>query len=240
MIFHYTSIETLALILESKKLRFTRLDRLDDLQEHSLYEGFKIHLSHFVSCWTENSNENVALWKMYSDMHGVRIGLDIADINLPRGDVPEILKYDGFFIIPGTIIPYFQKVSYLNDIDLRETIRATVKKEGKTITIGNNGLAVGGFKSKYWEFQNESRFVLQIISLKNGFDRGIKEMLNEDMQEEWFDIPVFNTIIPTMEITLGPLCTPAEKLIVKALIKSYEVNIELKESSLKNIIRNKA
>ena len=60
------------------------------------------------------------------------------------------------------------------------------------------------------------------------------------MQEEWFDIPDFNTIIPTMEITLGPLCTPAEKLIVKALIKSYEVNIELKESSLKNIIRNKA
>ena len=32
-IYHYTSIETLALILDSQKIRFNRLDRVDDLEE---------------------------------------------------------------------------------------------------------------------------------------------------------------------------------------------------------------
>lgn len=33
MIHHYTTIDNLALILESKRIRFTRLDLLDDIQE---------------------------------------------------------------------------------------------------------------------------------------------------------------------------------------------------------------
>lgn len=32
-IYHYTSIETLALILDNQKIRFNRLDRVDDLEE---------------------------------------------------------------------------------------------------------------------------------------------------------------------------------------------------------------
>ena len=32
-IYHYTSIESLALILKTQKIRFTRLDRVDDVRE---------------------------------------------------------------------------------------------------------------------------------------------------------------------------------------------------------------
>lgn len=32
-IYHYTNIETLALVLKNKTIRFNRLDRVDDLEE---------------------------------------------------------------------------------------------------------------------------------------------------------------------------------------------------------------
>lgn len=33
LIHHYTSIESLAMILSTRKIRFNRLDRMDDLEE---------------------------------------------------------------------------------------------------------------------------------------------------------------------------------------------------------------
>jgi len=39
VIHHYTSIDTLALILASGKLRFNRLDRVDDMREAQRHSG---------------------------------------------------------------------------------------------------------------------------------------------------------------------------------------------------------
>ena len=78
-IYHYTSIETLALILKSKSIRFNRLDNVDDLEESMYGSGPKNqNLSKyiFVSCWTKSEEENLALWKMYAGYNGIRIGLD--------------------------------------------------------------------------------------------------------------------------------------------------------------------
>lgn len=38
-IYHYTSTETLALILKSKKIRFNRLDQVDDMEGSSFHSG---------------------------------------------------------------------------------------------------------------------------------------------------------------------------------------------------------
>ena len=67
-IHHYTSIETLALILKYKTIRFNRLDRVDDMEESMYGSGpTKIKLGQyvFVSCWTKDDLENISLWKMY-------------------------------------------------------------------------------------------------------------------------------------------------------------------------------
>ena len=37
-IYHYTNIETLALILKNKTIRFNRLDRVDDISEGESFE----------------------------------------------------------------------------------------------------------------------------------------------------------------------------------------------------------
>lgn len=77
-LYHYTSIETLALILKHKTIRFSRLDRVDDPDEYA-FSGDGVTPAHycFVSCWTKNSRENLPQWYMYGNStHGVRIELD--------------------------------------------------------------------------------------------------------------------------------------------------------------------
>ena len=86
MLYHYTSLATFALILTTKSIKFNRLDLVDDPDESLFGYGdsdMKLNSSSFVSCWTEDKVENIALWKMYTDLKGVRIGHEIARI----GDV---------------------------------------------------------------------------------------------------------------------------------------------------------
>lgn len=72
MIYHCTTIDTLALILNSRRIRFTRLDRVDDILECSLLKEARYI---FISCWTQVKAENSALWHKYAkNMKGVRIG----------------------------------------------------------------------------------------------------------------------------------------------------------------------
>ena len=60
LIHHYTNIESLALILKSKKIRFNRLDRMDDLEEGRVEaQGIPVAKYTYVSCWTEDEEESI-------------------------------------------------------------------------------------------------------------------------------------------------------------------------------------
>jgi|SRR3989304_7857431 len=76
IIHHYTSINTLALILKNRKIRFNRLDRVDDLSEAQALGKYDIAKYLFVSCWTDSELESIPQWHMYTDkMAGVRISI---------------------------------------------------------------------------------------------------------------------------------------------------------------------
>ncbi len=73
---HYTTIETLALILESKKIRFNSISRLDDLTEPFSKDLGNIGNLALVSCWTDSNVESIVQWSMYSkNGRGCRITL---------------------------------------------------------------------------------------------------------------------------------------------------------------------
>ena len=77
-IYHYTNIETLALILKNKTIRFNRLDQVDDLEEGKVKSlGVQFCKYVFASCWTDVAEESIPLWKMYGgDSGGIRISLE--------------------------------------------------------------------------------------------------------------------------------------------------------------------
>lgn len=75
-LYHYTSLETLALILAHRTLRFNSLQFVDDMEEAEAADLKHFGKFVYVSCWTREENESIPMWKMYTpDMHGVRIQL---------------------------------------------------------------------------------------------------------------------------------------------------------------------
>ena len=76
MLYHYTSIESLALILKNRTIRLNSLTNMDDKQESQTQEGKVFGKSVFISSWTDDATESIPMWKMYTPSSaGVRIGL---------------------------------------------------------------------------------------------------------------------------------------------------------------------
>ncbi|MCD4736799.1 MAG: DUF2971 domain-containing protein, partial [Bacteroidales bacterium] len=182
LIHHYTSIDNLSLILNNRKIRFSRLDKVDDLKEiDGLPKAFSTYV--FVSCWTYEDEESIPLWKMYTqNMRGVRISLpiDMFEKKLIKageydnyitieGDVQSLLDIDQLITESYLVVnahnnqkSFYKKVKY--DDNYPEYYKQSIIKDKDKIKI-NNLYSFGGFKSKIWEFQNESRFTLYIIPL---------------------------------------------------------------------------
>ena len=75
-LFHYTNVEALALILKNRTIRFSSLDRMDDLQEKESSDLQNAGQFCYVSSWTDDVSESIPMWNMYASMnYGVRIKL---------------------------------------------------------------------------------------------------------------------------------------------------------------------
>ena len=70
-LYHYTNIETLALILSNHTFRFRSLDQMDDLQEKETSDLKNVGQFCFISSWTDDSTESIPMWNMYSSLHSV-------------------------------------------------------------------------------------------------------------------------------------------------------------------------
>ena len=117
-LYHYTSIETLALILKHKTIRFSRLDRVDDPDEYA-FSGDGVTPAHycFVSCWTKNSRENLPQWYMYGNStHGVRIELDSDMFELQENRVCPNFLNKKYFEDNGIVVMPIQNDGFLKEI----------------------------------------------------------------------------------------------------------------------------
>ena len=75
-LYHYTTLDKLALILRNRTIRLNPLDKMDDLQENMTSDVKNFGRIFFASSWTEEATESIPMWKMYASMEsGVRIGL---------------------------------------------------------------------------------------------------------------------------------------------------------------------
>lgn len=78
ILYHYTSLETLALILENKTICFNSLLNVDDIDEAETSDLGTFGKYVYVSCWTDEAEESIAMWQMYTpNMHGIRIQLPV-------------------------------------------------------------------------------------------------------------------------------------------------------------------
>jgi len=259
-IYHYTSIETLALILKNKSIRFNSLKNVDDINETEFSDENDINFSShvFISCWTNKEIENLAFWNMYTpNMKGVRIKLpkDIFEkysfITTNIEGMQNNTFINGFLISKEEcfnenywIIPFtddFYSIKYTDDHSLLKP--SIYKKFGDQFNVKLG--EIGKYKSKIWEFQSEVRFRLFIFPCKDlkgntinpliDFERIMHDNIPPPIENYFINIK--NEIFQKMEITLGPKCSLSEEIIVESLIQKYNPNALIFKNKLSDLIK---
>lgn len=226
MIYHYTNLESLACILESRCLRFTRLDFVDDPKEYSFTkDGFNPAKYVYVSCWTESHEETIPQWKMYGNNgKGVRIAIKPNVFNIIEDDKHRLLFPLDYFVDKDYIImpdlgdnnqPLY-KINYINDLHYAK---------GKIFlddSIDFKEVAI--YKGPEWSFQKECRFILYVLPKSVG-DKSYspqQAVLRRLIpNHNYLDIPICDTAYNSFQITLGPSSSYAEELILRSLLKKY-------------------
>jgi hypothetical protein len=170
MLFHYTTLEGLTYILSSKTIRFSRLDKVNDVDEGASADYDKANTMVFASCWTSSNVERIDLWSLYSDFRGVRIGLssdmfaqwnDLADNQKnalmlerrPAADAaPGSFKFARMYYALGNV----RGPDEVNYVDSGQLPVRVFNPATKKYDLSELGLR----KTKFWSFERESRFRL--------------------------------------------------------------------------------
>lgn len=186
IIHHYTNINKLALILKNKCIRFNRLDQVDDMSEVQATNKFNLAQYLFASCWTDDSEESIPLWHIYSkNMTGVRISLPKEDIFnyqpiqaptnwdvVTQGTLYSPIPFNKMFTDDYFITPNFldkkqfeRKVEYIDNVSdyYRDAVTINTKSNGQTELKINKVFDLAKYKRKVWSFQSELRFLLFIL-----------------------------------------------------------------------------
>lgn len=195
-LYHYTSIETLALILKNNTLCFNNLLNVDDSEEAETFDMGKFGRFVYVSCWTSDEQESIPLWNLYTpDMHGVRI-------RLPRYPFKKYLYKKGEYSCTEDIETYINmeklynenkvsivanqpkliEIEYTDDMEkLYPKVREVSSEEKfkQYLNEGNIGSGkldfsysfeeIGRYKRKEWSFQKEWRYIYSVYPM------GLKE-----------------------------------------------------------------
>lgn len=199
-LYHYTSMESLALILKNRTIRLNPLDKMDDLQEQKTADIENLGKFVFVSSWTEDATESIPMWKMYTDSKaGVRVKLHknpflwhtakAADIvralekpyEVTKESVPSIRSFldlslmykDGYYSPQARNGELLHKVEYTPDITKLEP-KVVERHDQNTISIEIGRL--GKHKSEYWEFQKEWRYMMTFFPMNY-------DLFNGDMSQ---------------------------------------------------------
>jgi len=189
-LYHYTSLQTLALILHNRTFCFNNLLFVDDIEEPETSDMGKFGRFVYVSCWTDDKEESIPLWNMYTpDMHGVRIRMPKFPFKKRRYqkgqfflsedvetyiDIQKIYDENRASIVATA--PHLIKVEYTEDDNklfpqirvesfdgaLQKFLEAKDMAEIKdgNIEVSYSFKDMGRYKRKNWKFQKEWRYII--------------------------------------------------------------------------------
>tara|TARA_R110002167_G_scaffold82084_1_gene224212 strand:+ start:1150 stop:2004 length:855 start_codon:yes stop_codon:yes gene_type:complete len=205
-LYHYTSIEGLALILKSRQIRFSRLDLLDDLTEGQSQDNVDWRKYYFVSCWTSDNEESIPLWSMYTpQMMGGRIKLpvnmfktyNIDPLELPRSvqiadtsnappdakiNIVSLMPYEklhgeDYFVMTNCFTEEMWPSKVEYTNDSTLLNQTLINYDKESDKTSVKSFEIGKYKKKVWSFQNEWRFKIYCI---NAAPKSLRSNMSED------------------------------------------------------------
>lgn len=250
VLYHYTSIETLALILANRTLRFSRLDAVNDPEEASASDLPNAATLVFASCWTAQARESLAMWRMYTpSMQGVRIALPNnpfagrrEPIIFEKGGAMqrtdgaiEINRDNGGPGIRSYSITGPNKIYYTDDPAYRN--RPCLLRNGDEWTVQLHDL--GMVKNSYWSFEEEWRFKILaafsegLLSEPDLRSHPVFDLVHFPVSEKFVLVGLDETCFQNIDVLLGPCVSAGQELIVKALVSQYAPTARLSRSEIR-------
>ncbi len=253
ILYHYTSVETLALILKNRTFRLNNLTDMDDLEEGNSTDFENVGRFIFSSSWTDSSEESIPLWNLYTpEMRGIRIGLPkyffTADFDKENSRYNGIQKHcednyskDVLFLDEQIRLI---EVFYTDKHELLCPEIFTELKDDKYLTFKFDLDKVVKHKRTVWEFQKEWRYCAKILpftikefeNMRKEKDEGVESIgaaLRTHNIFPYIDIPVEPEMLSKMTILCGPKMSEANKIIVQSLIDTYNPTIKIEDSKLR-------
>lgn len=236
-LFHYTTVEALAMSLSTKTIRLSPLSDLDDLQEEKTKDIPDIGRTVFVSCWTDDSTESIPMWNMYSDMKsGVRIRAE--------KDLFEDCTSDGTKNLMVSGYRHVTEKAYIFPQELRPIIYEDDESKlcPQIVTKYTwDQSKLGVYKRTAWQFQKEWRYIvrcwpgLEYDNLECTAQEEYKAFVN--ILPRHLFLKIKPQLFDLLEITLSPKMSSGNRIIVDLLKKEYCPNMIIKVSELENCIR---
>jgi len=208
-LYHYTTLDTLKLIMINQTIRFTRIDLMNDPVEGYLNNFPDTKKYVFSSSWTAEKRDEVPLWKMYSNLQGVRIRMPIDLFNSSESMKIRKLPGNNYLIQSKLTEEYTIETQHLdknfvniisnintvfgpttieyceNEIDLDKGIVNLKELNGKSkypkefFEIYLN--LIGQRKIDFWKFEKEFRY--RIFFGNSIMVAGTKQVLNSNYEK---------------------------------------------------------
>ncbi|MCR5189216.1 MAG: DUF2971 domain-containing protein [Treponema sp.] len=256
MLYQYTTIQALAMILSTKKLKLNSLTNVDDKVEGLSNDIGNLKKYFFASCWTYEGRESIPMWNMYgAGMSGIRIELPENPFPIHQFDYTttnlKINKNDYFYIPDEYVInddylllpkaSLLEPIIYTDDESLlKPCVINSMTDKSAQLQFGK----IGKYKSKYWEFQKEVRYLTNVYPGagvktldKLPVEKQSEELLNAIFEHK--DIPIdaiyldLNPeILNHIQILLGPKVNEGDRILVNLLCEKYAPNAVIKNSEL--------
>ncbi len=251
-LYHYTSLDTVKIILENKTIKFNRLDLMNDPLEGiiTIDESKKLLDTRrivYCSCWSEESEESMSMWGIYNRFKGVRIKA--------RSDL--FAKFNSYIECENGFIP----VANIKPVDSGK--RATV--DGRKITINNvygpvkityeddehlkgciaksadfwatnepqveiKVADLGNHKNRYWAYEKEWRYKLSAISRVGAKTTELQKNNNADFDMREVYLPYVREF---EEIVLGPETEDKELFDFKLFLLEKGLSIPVRKSNIR-------
>lgn len=250
-LYHYTSLNTIKLILKNRTIRFNRLDRVNDPDEARTVNLPYSNTAVFVSCWNAEEKETIKLWEMYGDnMKGVKLKFPT---NMFNGrSRPRVFEKGGCHIhyakniqIDRLDLPYGlstssiigpNKVFYTDEIE--KLVSQAIYDRGEYLAA--NLYDLGQFKNKKWSNENEWRYKIiaffNEFSLPNDeFTKDIFDLKKFPIVQEYIDVELDSTTMNEIEITFGPKVSSDDINSFKEFLTNLNIDCSLKNSTFSTL-----
>ena len=244
-LYHYTSLDKLALILQTQKIRFSELSMLNDLEEQNVQFSQRDSgwTKAYVSCWTEECEESIPMWKMYSEIpSGIRICLPqnpfknyISFVSIKDGSmminslssIKHIKLQNNSFQEPDlkllSINNSLIKVEYSDNFSTKDIIASCWNGDlGVTFPM-----ALGRLKRTAWSFEKEWRYIAYLLTR------------NKDVIiPPYCDFELRKDALKKIEIVKSPMFTKANEILLDSLIDKFQIDPKrIKQSLLTGNVR---